>query len=301
VFRYLLVVLLSTLLAACGGDGGSKKTSSVSIASSLQSSQVGGGQSSSFADFSSSTFSRSSILSSTSSRQVTSVSSGSSSSRSSVSGCTVEGRIVDPDNKPSPNSEVYALHLTDDTDEISGVTDDFGKYSLNVRCNENYELFEVHTRSILVATEYDFDLENTFTIDGAATGAEKSDSGIAVTLTDIKVDRSKPDGVVSFSIVDRQLVLSFLYVNNNYPLTYSFNLVDQDNQVIQSFSGSVNQADYIDPPIETELHSPAGSIYIDDTLQIPTGKIITVTGSVTDAAGKVGLIHTYVGNPLVFN
>ena len=163
--------------------------------------------------------------------------------------CEVKGTLVDKNTNPLPNGLMLAL--ADNLSETNygtefAFTDEQGKYSLSLFCEQNYKLADYVTwvSNIDFATGEQSSLPNVNV--NATTGADEiSDDGKLVQFKDL-VSAPKPWGMI-FNVEGSSefLEANIYYSGEDFPLAYSFDLIDADTEtVIKHFEGSVTEAEF---------------------------------------------------------
>ncbi len=165
--------------------------------------------------------------------------------------CEVKGTLVDKNANPLPNGLMLALADNDDLSETNyatefAFTDEQGKYSLSLFCEQNYKLADYVTwvSNIDFATGEQSSLPNVNV--NATTGTDEiSDDGKLVQFKNL-VSAPKPWGMI-FNVEGSSefLEANIYYSGEDFPLTYSFDLIDADTEtVIKHFEGSVTEAEF---------------------------------------------------------
>lgn len=166
--------------------------------------------------------------------------------------CQVKGTLLDKNANPLPNGLIMALADNDELSEVNygtefAFTDEQGKYSVNLFCEQNYQLADYVTW----VSNIDFEAGEQgslpkVNVNGTKEADEISDDGKVVQFKDL-VSAPKPWGMI-FNAEDSAdfLEANIYYSGEDFPLSYSFDLVDADTEeVIKHFEGSVTEADFI--------------------------------------------------------
>lgn len=166
--------------------------------------------------------------------------------------CQVKGTLLDKNASPLPNSLIIALADNDELSETNygtglAFTDEQGKYSVDLFCGKGYQL----TDYLTWVSNLNFETGEQGTlpkvnVNGTKEADEISDDAKVVQFKDL-ISAPKPWGTI-FNAEDSTdfLEANIYYTGEDFPLTYSFDLIDTDTQeVIKHFEGSVTEADFI--------------------------------------------------------
>jgi hypothetical protein len=207
--------------------------------------------------------------------------------------CQVKGTLLDKNANPLTNNLMLALADNDDLAEANygtefAFTDAQGKYSMNLFCDQGYQLSDyvswVSTINFETGEQTSLPKVN---VNGTKEVDEISDDGQVVQFKDV-VSSPKPWGTV-FNVNDSSQLLgiNLYYSGEDFPLTYSFDLVDSTTQqVIKHFESSVNQSEFI-----TDGDFSFANIQIAHGIVLPPNtQLLTyqVTGEIKDAKDEKG-------------
>jgi hypothetical protein len=166
--------------------------------------------------------------------------------------CQVKGTLLDKNAAPLSNGLMLALAENDDLSEANygtefAFTDEQGKYSLNLFCEQNYELADYVTW----VSNIDFETGEQSSLPkvnvNGTTGADEiTDDSKLVQFKDL-VSAPKPWGMIFNTEGSVEfLEANIYYSGEDFPLSYSFDLIDAQTQaVIKHFEGSVTEAEFI--------------------------------------------------------
>lgn len=220
--------------------------------------------------------------------------------------CKVEGSIKDTTGQLVKNSMVYA-GATSEGNEAEGeffmpaygMTDNEGKYSLEVSCNQNYNLVD-YLAWIGSYSSSDSALHGyTFSVNSNVTANEASDNGKVAVLKEMTADRSRPIGYVYSDAYDsKKIILDFFYAGSSFPLTYSFDAIDENNgKVYANFSGTITKDD-LKSSADTELfYIPFNFVEVPNTIVWPLEYVmLTVKGEIKDAGSGKSELSGFIYN-----
>ncbi len=206
--------------------------------------------------------------------------------------CQVKGTLLDKDANPLSNSLILALANDDLVENYYGseyaFTDAQGKYSINLFCNQSYQLADyiswISTIDFETGEQESLPKVN---VNGSKETDEISDDGQVVQFKDL-VSSPKPWGVIVNAEGSTELLdATIYYVGDDFPLQYSFDLLDTETQeVIKHFEGSLVETDFTG-----DGDFSYANIEISHGIQIPPETqyaAYRISGEIKDAKGITG-------------
>lgn len=216
--------------------------------------------------------------------------------------CKVEGTVKDKSGKLLADTLVFAGSPESIEAAVMpafGVTDQQGKYSLDVNCGEKYNIVDYFSW-ITNFSPSNLQLNgHNFSVDGVVSDKEVTDDGKTSILQAIVADQSKPIGYVFVDDENaNQIMLNFLYAGDAYPLTYSFDAVDISTaKVYRHFSGTLTKADVVSAADSQSFSMAVGVARFADTINWPAEYLmLTVNGEISDANGEKSNLWGYLYN-----
>ncbi|MCE2572684.1 PT domain-containing protein [Motilimonas eburnea] len=149
-----------------------------------------------------------------------------------------------------------------------------GEFYMEVSCELEYEFYSISDS--LSNTS-----ERLFNVNGVVADTELSDANKAVKLKDITLGNSAPSGMITAS--EGAVENVFFDFDGDFPLTYQFDVLDLESNVVTSRSGTVEASG--------ENQGISGSANI--SLDLSPG-FYTIKGTVTDSLGKEGRVSGIV-------
>ncbi|RJG49388.1 hypothetical protein [Motilimonas pumila] len=194
--------------------------------------------------------------------------------------CSVSGVIEQPrsDNFPPLWSSVslVAAGMTELTLHQSIKED--GSFNSPVACNTYYNVLVNLTDQDSAATYQ----ATTFNVDGVVGDDELSDDARQVVLAPAKVENQGPMGLI---VLDNgTLNMSFSDIEQNYPISYYFEVLDVNNAVVDTFSGELNQA------LKISTNELPVDMPFDLLRNLEQGKKYTIEGSISDIEANYGFV-----------
>ncbi|MFO6423435.1 PT domain-containing protein [Motilimonas sp. KMU-193] len=148
--------------------------------------------------------------------------------------------------------------------------DESGDYYMDVSCDIDYNLYSI--------ADGQLSGERPFNVDGVVNGIETSDANKVASMPDILVGNTAPMGVISYYENEQDGV--FYDMDGDFPLTYQFEILDINDRVISSRSGTIEQSQ------EDEI---LGEVPVFDFSDLSQGYYF-ISGTLTDSQGAVGSV-----------
>ena len=211
--------------------------------------------------------------------------------------CSAKGRVVDIAGTPLANRYLIAGDFTSTDSETYlfpafAITNANGDYDLALECEQNYQIIEYF--STIFSDGGWFETDFLTNVNAAVGTFEISDNGKQVMLKDVVASVTRPLVFVSNDENSQtQIILSSVYVGNDFPLTYNFSLVDDEEKVVGQFSGSLVSTDFTSNSLEYPF--PFFQKVFDHNL--PASTVFAgynVAGEITDSKGNKTPISGYV-------
>ncbi len=212
--------------------------------------------------------------------------------------CTLEGKLLNPDSAPFAEGLIIAYPENDQEFIYSGAyayTKADGTYAMNLFCAQDYRILDYTSWF----SEYLSDpgltkqpLANVNNIKGAD---EITDDGKKVQFKDLTVSL-KPWGFVYGTEEDTSILnIDLFYSGKNFPLTYSFDIVDiRTNTLVKHFDGTVEESAF-----ESFGAMRSATVAIKHGLPVPAPTeyfSYSIKGEVSDGKNTKGVLQGWIVN-----
>lgn len=212
--------------------------------------------------------------------------------------CVLEGKLLNPDSVPFAEGLIIAYPENDQEFIYSGsyaYTKADGTYAMNLFCAQDYRILDYTSWF----SEYLSDpgltkqpLANVNNIKGAD---EIADDGKKVQFKDLTVSL-KPWGFVYVAEDDNSMAeIALYYSGKNFPITYSFDVIDTRNsQVIKHFDGVVEEDAF-----ESFGAMQSATVSIKHGVPIPPANeylYYSIKGEVIDGKNTKGVLQGWIIN-----
>lgn len=199
--------------------------------------------------------------------------------------CKAQGHVVDTAGIPLANRYVIAGDFANTNQTLFpafAVTDAAGSYDLSLQCKQNYQVFD-WLSAVFSGTNWQTSFVTN--VNSSVEASEISDNGKTAVLKNLVADASKPIAYVT-NTEDSQTQLSLLvmYGGNDFPLTYSFSLLDSSSKVVGQYSGKLVATDFKNA--DGEFPFPYLELTINHNLPVATDFVAySVSGDITNSKG----------------